>query len=232
MFLTADNKIKWKLLGAGAMVTLVLVLTGIVWFDRPLYLFMRGLDCPLWGFVNTVFAAKVWLAVSMMVLLVFYVKKSLKSKPKFRNDRNRISLTAFLRDFLQKTKNSYAFFVFCSVLSAGIVTKVLKTFIGRARPIFFEALNMTGFYPPSLEWAFNSMPSGHTSATFAGLVMLGLLAPKIKWATWTVAIIVGASRVAYGAHWPTDVLLGAFIGMAAADLVRAGLKWHPVHGDM
>lgn len=232
MFLTADNKIKWKLLGWAAVVTLVLVLTGIVWFDRPLYLFMRGLDCPLWGFVNTVFAAKVWLAVSMMVLLIFYVKKSLKSKPKFRNDRNQISLTAFFRDFLQKTKNSYAFFVFCSVLSAGIVTKVLKTFIGRARPIFFEALNMTGFYPPSLEWAFNSMPSGHSAATFAGLVMLGLLAPKIKWATWTVAIVVGASRVAYGAHWPTDVLLGAFIGMVAADLVRAGLKWHPVHGDM
>ena len=91
---------------------------------------------------------------------------------------------------------------------------------------------MTGFYPPSLEWAFNSMPSGHATATFAGLVMLGLLAPKIKWATWTLAIVVGASRVAYGAHWPTDVLLGAFIGMVVADLVRAGLKWHPSRGDI
>lgn len=232
MFLTTDNKIRCKLLGWAAALTIILVLAGIVWFDRPLYLFMRGLDCPLWGWVDTIFAAEIWLAASLVILMIFYVKKSLKSKPKFRNDTNRISIIAFLRDFLQKTKSSYAFFVFCSVLSASLVAKVLKTFIGRARPIFFEALNMTGFYPPSLEWAFNSMPSGHATATFAGLVMLGLLAPKIKWATWTLAIIVGASRVAYGAHWPTDVLLGAFIGMVAADLVRAGLKWHPSRGDI
>ena len=83
---------------------------------------------------------------------------------------------------------------------------------------------MTGFFPWSNEWAFNSMPSGHTVATFAGLVMLGMLAPRVKWFTWTLAIVVGASRVAYGAHWPTDVLLGAFIGMVMADFAKSLLK--------
>lgn len=231
MFLTSNNKIKWKLLGIAFVATVLLCVLGIVWFDRPLYLFMRGFDCQICGCFNTVFRGEMWLIVSAAIIMVFYIKKSLKSKPKFKNDRNQISFSVFLRDFLLKTKTSYAFFVFCSVLSAGVVAKVLKTIIGRARPIFFEALNMTGFYPPSFEWAFNSMPSGHAAATFAGLVMLGLLAPKIKWATWTLAILVGASRVAYGAHWPTDVLLGAFIGMAAADLVRAALKWHPARAD-
>ena len=66
--------------------------------------------------------------------------------------------------------------------------------------------------------------NGHTFASFAGLVMLGLLAPKIKWFTWSLAILIGASRVFYGAHGPTDVILGAFIGMVAADLVKAALK--------
>ncbi len=227
MFLTHENKIKWKLLGAGAAITLALVLLGVFWYDKPLYLFMRNFNWAPWGWIDRVFDAKIWIIVSAVLVGLFYIKKIQKSKPKFRNDRNRFSITTFFGDFIQKTKNSYAFFIFCSVLSAGLVAKALKIILGRARPIFFEALDLTGFFPFSMEWAFNSMPSGHTTASFAGLVMLGLLAPKIKWFTWSLAIVIGASRVCYGAHWPTDVILGAFIGMAMADLVKAGLKWHP-----
>jgi undecaprenyl-diphosphatase len=65
------------------------------------------------------------------------------------------------------------------------------------------------------------MPSGHTALSFAGLVMLGMLMPRFKWLTWTLAILIAVSRVAIGAHWPTDVLLGAFVGMVAADFVLA-----------
>lgn len=111
-------------------------------------------------------------------------------------------------------------------MSASLIAQVLKVIIGRARPIFYEALNMTGFFPFTADWAFNSMPSGHTTASFAGLVMLGLLAPKIKWFTWTLAVIIGVSRVCCGAHWPTDVILGAFIGMVVADFVKHILKKH------
>ena len=68
------------------------------------------------------------------------------------------------------------------------------------------------------------MPSGHTAVSFAGLVMLGMLFPRIKWATWTIAIIIAVSRVYIGAHWVGDVLLGAFIGMLCADLTKALLK--------
>lgn len=134
------------------------------------------------------------------------------------------ALCVFVPIFLLKTKNSYAFFIFCSVLSASIVAKILKVVIGRARPIFYEALGMTGFYPFHNDWAFNSMPSGHTVASFAGLVMLGMLAPRIKPFTWSLAILIGMSRVAIGAHWPTDVIFGAFIGMVMADLVKWWLK--------
>ena len=65
------------------------------------------------------------------------------------------------------------------------------------------------------------MPSGHTTVTFAGLVMMGLLAPRYKALTWTLAIMVGFSRVAVGAHWPTDVIFGAFLGMLIADIVKS-----------
>ncbi len=224
MFLTPDNKMKWKLLGWGAVFTTVLMAIGIAWVDKPLFLFMRNFDWHIWHVFARAFDAKVWLIVSAAIVGVFYVKKALESGVKYKSPRHKFSLNVFLYDFLQKTKTSYAFFIFCSVLSTSVLVKVLKIIIGRARPIFFEALDITGFFPFHAEWAFNSMPSGHTAASFAGLVMLGMLAPKLKWATWTVAIIIGVSRVCIGAHWPSDVIAGAFIGMAMADLVKAGLK--------
>ena len=69
-------------------------------------------------------------------------------------------------------------------------------------------------------WAWHSMPSGHTTVTFAGLVMIGMLAPRYKPFTWTLAVIVGLSRICIGAHWFSDVILGAFIGMVVADIVK------------
>lgn len=213
MFLTQCNEIKWKKMGVAALVTLVLIFMGIAWFDRPLFSAMRHMNCGLWNLFDTVFSAKVWLGVSFVAVVILCIKKYLKSEINFKTG---------LRDFFDKTKTSHAFLIFYSVLSAGVIVKILKTFIGRARPIFFEALDMTGFFPPSLDWAFNSMPSGHTAVSFAGLVMIGMLAPKYKVFTWTLAIVIGFSRVAFGAHWPSDVIFGAFIGMAVADIV----KWY------
>ena len=220
MFLTSDNKIKWNWIAWGAVVTAVLVGAGIAWFDQPLFLAMREMDCRVWRWLDKIFDGKVWIFVSFVAVLVFCVKKCVKTDCKFLDVRNKSSILHFLRDFFVNTKTNNAFLIFCSVLSAGVLVKVLKVFIGRARPIFFEALGMTGFFPPSTDWAFNSMPSGHTTVTFAGLVMIGMLAPRFKPLTWSLAIVVGLSRVAIGAHWPSDVILGAFIGMVVADIVK------------
>ena len=224
MFLSIANKIKWKLLGVAAAIVAALVVVGINWWDAPIFLFLRRFNCGLFELFGYVFATKVWLVASAIVLVVFYIKKIVNSGIKYKSTTNRFSVTVFLRDFIVKTKNSYAFFTFCSIFSATVVTGLLKVMIGRARPVFFEALGITGFYPFSFDWAFNSMPSGHAAASFAALVTLGMLVPRVKPATWTLAIIIGVSRVCVGAHWPSDVLLGAFIGMVAADFVIATLR--------
>lgn len=212
-------------MGVAAAVVLVLVIAGIFWIDAPLYLFLRRFDCKLWTYVAYVFEAKVWLLSSAVLVAAFYVKKAIALRPVFRNARGKISPVAFVTDGLRRVRGSYAFHVFCAVFMASLVALGLKFIIGRGRPIFFEALDLSVFFVPfSTEWAFHSMPSGHAVATFAGLVMLGMLAPKIKPFTWTLAVVVGVSRVCVGAHWPSDVLLGAFIGMVAADIVKWFLK--------
>jgi len=210
MFITRENKLNWMRILIGATLTLALVFAGIFWFDIPVFNFLRRFDCVICEYIGEIFGAKVWLVVSFFVLCVFYMRKFLRSKEK-----------NFFSNIYGRVKNSYAFMVFASVFLASFVGIILKVLIGRARPVFYEALGMTGFYPFARDWAFHSMPSGHTMASFAGLVMIGMLVPRAKWFTWTLAVVIGVSRVCVGAHWPSDVILGAFIGMIAADIVRA-----------
>ncbi len=222
MFLTKDNKIQWKKMCVAAICVALIVLLGILWFDKPLFVLLRNFECGLFKLFGIVFSGKVWLLISFVAVIMLCVKKYLKSEIYFKDKKNNFNLIEGVKNIFLKTKSSHAFLIFYSVLLTGVIVKFLKVFIGRARPIFFEALDMTGFYPPSLDWAFNSMPSGHTAISFAGLVMIGMLIPKYKCVTWSLAILIGFSRIAVGAHWPSDVILGAFIGMVVADIV----KWY------
>lgn len=222
MFLTANNEMKWRKMGIAALVTGALVVLGIMWFDKPLYLFLRQFDCRLWHWFGYAFDAKVWIFGALIAVLVFCIKKCVKTDCSFLKCANRLNIGAFIHNFLINIKNNNAFLILCSVVGAGVVARVLKIFIGRQRPVFFESLELTGFFPPQLKWEFNSMPSGHTTVSFAALVMIGMLAPKYKPLTWGLAIVIGVSRIAVGAHWPSDVIFGAFIGMVVADVV----KWY------
>lgn len=220
MFIKKDNTLKWKWIGYGALITFVLVLCGILFLDKPLFnLFnnpacnvnvpdtTNGL-CIISLALGTIFNWKVWLGFLLLSTVGFFIYKSVTNEYDFRY--------AFI-----KIKNSYVFYVLLSVIFAGGITKLLKILIGRARPMFADPMLFNMF---SNSNEFHSMPSGHTSISFAGLVMLGMLFPKIKSATWTIAIIIGISRVYVGAHWVSDVLFGAFIGLVCADIIKSVLK--------
>ena len=209
MFLV-HQKINWNRVIIGGLVTIAIVFAGIFGFDRSVFNFLRNFECSFFKILGQIFNARVWLVLSLIAVVVFYVRKTVMS-------RAHVSL----RTFCDRIKGSYAFWIFCSVSLGLICCFVLKFLLGRARPIFYEALNITGFFPFGHDWAFWSMPSGHTVASFAGLVMIGLLVPRAKWFTWSLATLIGISRVCVGAHWPSDVILGAFIGMLSADIVMA-----------
>lgn len=222
MFIRQDNTLKWKWIIIGALITLALVLVGVFGGDKVLYSLIHNPRCNPWYFgkgflcglafvMGKIFSAKVWVGASALIVLVFFLYKAFTNERDFR--------FAFI-----KIKNSYAFYMLCSVMMAALTTGILKFLIGRSRPVIYEALNATFFVPGTIESVFNSMPSGHTAISFAGLVMMGMLYPKMKWATWTLAILIGISRIYIGAHWPSDVILGAFIGMVCADIVKSVLK--------
>jgi membrane-associated phospholipid phosphatase len=81
----------------------------------------------------------------------------------------------------------------------------------------------------------HSFPSGHTSMAFNMAHFMhkeyGELSPWYSIGAYSCATAVGVMRVAKGAHWFSDVLVGAGIGMLSMELVyRTHLyKWDKEH---
>jgi membrane-associated phospholipid phosphatase len=99
---------------------------------------------------------------------------------------------------------------------AMIIGDGLKYLLGRHRPIMLFEHNLYGLHGFSSEWALNSTPSGHTLRAFALLTALSLLYRRFAVVFMGAAVIIGMSRVAVTAHYPSDVVFGAFIGIFTA----------------
>ena len=84
--------------------------------------------------------------------------------------------------------------------------------------------------------ANRSFPSGHVMDNFAAGTALALLFRRRGGWYLLVAALVGVSRVYTGAHWPSDVLLSALLGIGSAlcgaallelAWARVGPRWLP-----
>lgn len=93
---------------------------------------------------------------------------------------------------------------------------LLKKKIKRRRPCdrYHEINNLV-----SLPDEF-SFPSGHTAAAFCMAALLAAFFPAGIWYYYTIATLIGLSRVYNGVHYPGDVLAGMVIGMVCT---RIGL---------
>ncbi|MFQ5429585.1 MAG: phosphatase PAP2 family protein [Phycisphaerae bacterium] len=83
-----------------------------------------------------------------------------------------------------------------------------------------------GLRPGNSDDDLRSFPSGHSAAAFALAGVLAFFYPRLSWMFWLLAVGCSVSRFLDAAHWPTDCLVGAIIGMLAALLARrSAMKW-------
>lgn len=111
-------------------------------------------------------------------------------------------------------------FLFTSVAVSGIAVNIIKVIAGRYRPSEFFMNGDYGFTFFHLSRAMTSFPSGHTVTAFALATAISHLWPRLSIPTWIFAIAIGA-------HYPSDVLRGAFIGTLSVYLILYYWKKKP-----
>lgn len=104
---------------------------------------------------------------------------------------------------------------FVAGIIATLLNRPLKLLLNVDRPFLAlnEHLHVIGNHLQHF-----SFPSGHTTAIFmfAGVYTITFSSQKVFNAVFWLALLVGLSRIAVGAHWPMDVGMGAAVGWAAA----------------
>jgi dolichol-phosphate mannosyltransferase len=95
--------------------------------------------------------------------------------------------------------------------AAGAILKLVNLFVDRPRPE--EVLGDQVLLSHDRTWAhIASYPSGHMIVTAALVTVAVVLLPRLRWPLYAYLAAVAVTRVAFGAHFPIDVMAGTFLG--------------------
>jgi undecaprenyl-diphosphatase len=100
-----------------------------------------------------------------------------------------------------------------------LVQQVIKPVARRKRPFVGRDVVVVGIKAEDA-----SFPSGHTASSFAAATALSSFYPKAGPLAFTLAALVGISRVHLGHHFPSDVAIGSVIGVGTGTMATALLK--------
>ncbi len=112
-----------------------------------------------------------------------------------------------------------ALYLLATLAVSGLAAQIIKQIVGRGRPKLLDELGPFSFDAFSLRSTYASFPSGHATTAFAAAVALAYFLPRWRVALLLLAAAIAVSRVMVGAHYPSDVIAGAFLGTLSAMFV-------------
>ena len=121
--------------------------------------------------------------------------------------------------FFKQTRKAGICMILAVCLGALMTNVLIKEFVARARPfadpteMYHQWWAYVGSYPTTEIYSF---PSGHVTATMAGMMALFLtLNKRIAWVGFVFVAIMGMSRCYFMVHYPSDVIGGVLVGALA-----------------
>lgn len=100
-----------------------------------------------------------------------------------------------------------------------LITVLLKVLFSAPRPF----VTYVQVHPLVVETPYSSFPSGHATVFFALATVIFLYHRKLGYFFLVFAFLIAISRVVAGVHYPDDVIIGAFIGIACAVYIHQNI---------
>lgn len=113
----------------------------------------------------------------------------------------------------KKTRTTGVTLLIALLINHVMTNMILKDLFGRPRP-YVASTEIVTLIKQLSSYSF---PSGHTSASFSGaLVLYRMMPKKVSIPALILAAMIGFSRMYVGVHFPTDVLGGIVVGVIAS----------------
>lgn len=101
---------------------------------------------------------------------------------------------------------------FITLVISNAIAHIIKISVSRLRPfLIFDNLHIKKIGIDKY-----SFPSGHTTAAFSIAVMISLFFPQLTVLCIALAFCTGISRMYLGVHYPSDVIVGIFLGSSCS----------------
>jgi len=203
-------------LGIGTVILLAIVAATMTAIDARTVALARPLPewlIEIFDFV-TDFGKSFWFLVPVAFALVVI---ALSTSPALPRMSQRVLAAAAVR----------LGFLLLAIGLPGLFFSVAKRLIGRARPLVEGSAGPFSYRPLGWSVEYASLPSGHSIDAFAAATAIGALWPWTRPFMWTYAVVIALSRVVLTAHFPSDVMIGAVVGVVGVLLVR---DWFAMRG--
>lgn len=203
-----DNKNFKRLFYIYTAASFLIAVLSFFYLDKPSANYFHGLSGSsvevVFDFITEYGEGFYWIVYPGALYLIYRLSMRVAFKP------------VWLREVLEKNREyrmqSMAF-IASTAIASGLLVNILKLIFARYRPVEYLVNDNYGFNWFEYGYRMASFPSGHSATALGVASALALLFPKYLLPILATGVLIMFSRIVVAAHYPSDVVMGGFVGV-------------------